>query len=172
MKNLKHQLHQKLSWIFSDNMVTLKAGEEILLEMKEDKSGRASFVLEEEKYIIRNEGFWNPNTVIVKEGKVLLVLKRNFLGSKAKIEFENGKVYTCKYKNAPLVKLSFFSKDKKEILHYRLKPKNTPKTVLSIQDDSINKHELLMLIVLGCYSFKGIVKENDSSGMIVSDTIE
>lgn len=29
-----------------------------------------------------------------------------------------------------------------------------------------------MLIVLGCYSFKGIVKENDSSGMIVSDTIE
>lgn len=90
MKNLKHQLHQKLSWIFSDNMVTLKAGEEILLEMKEDKSGRASFVLEDEKYIIRNEGFWNPNTVIVKEGKVLLIMKRNFLGSKAKIEFENG----------------------------------------------------------------------------------
>jgi len=166
MKNLKQQLNQKLSWVISDNQFSLKAADETLLDMKEDKSGRASFVLEEEKYIIHNEGFWNPSTIITKEGKQLLVLKRRFLGSKGKIEFDNGKVYSCKFKDAPLAKLTFFSKDKKEVLHYKLKPKHKPKTILSNMDDSVNKHELLMLIVLGYYSFKGIVRENEADDLL------
>ncbi len=169
MKNLKHQLNQKLTWSFSENLITLKSGDDIILEMKEEKSGKASFTLEEEKYIIHNEGFWNPNTIIVKEGKQILKMKSHFLGSKAKIEFANAKVYTCKFKNDPLVKLSFYSKDKNEVLHYKLKPKHKPKIVLNILDDSGNKQELLMLIVLGCYSFKGIVKENDTSNLITAE---
>ena len=67
----------------------------------------------------------------------------------------------------PLVNLSFFNKDEKEILYYKLEPKLKPKTVFNIIDNSINENELLMLIILGCYSFKGIVKKSDDSDLII-----
>lgn len=66
-----------------------------------------------------------------------------------------------------LVKLSFYDNNNKETLHYKLEAKLKPKTALNIIDNSVHEHELLMLIILGCYSFKGIVMENDTSDFIV-----
>ena len=167
MKNLKSLLSQKLTWTFAKKKITLKSNDETMLELKEEKSTRATFALDGKNYIIRNEGFWNAKTIIEKDGKQTLILKRNFLGSKGSIEFENGNHYSCKIKNSPLVKLSFFNKDEKEILYYKLDATLRPKTVINIVDHSINENELLMLIILGCYSFKGIVNENDNSDFIV-----
>ena len=116
---------------------------------------------------LKRQGFWNPQTIIEKEGKQVLTLKSHFLGSRGKIEFENGKTYLCKVRNSPLVTLSFFSEEEKEILNYKLEAKLKPQTVLNIFDNSINENELLMLIILGCFSFSGIVKENDASDLII-----
>ena len=167
MKKLKLLLSQSLTWTFKKNKIVLKSNDEILLELNEEKAARASFAFDGKGYIIHNEGFWNPKTIIEKEGNIVLTLKRHFLGSRGKIEFENGKTYLCKVRNAPLVKLSFFSDDEKEILNYKLEAKLKPKTVLNIIDYSINENELLMLIILGCFSFSGIVKENDASDLII-----
>jgi len=132
MKNLKSLLSQNLTWTFAKNNFILKSNDEILLELREEKSTRASFTLDSKRFIIRNEGFWNPKTIIEMEGKQLLSLKRHFLGSRGKIEFENGNLYTCKVRNSPLAKLSFFDESDKEILYYKIYPKTTPKTFFSI----------------------------------------
>jgi hypothetical protein len=42
------------------------------------------------------------------------------------------------------------------------------KTIMNIANHSINEHDLLMLIILGCYLFSGIVKENDDYVLIVT----
>lgn len=167
MKNLKSLLSQNLTWYFSKNKISLKSNGEIMVELHEEKSTRATFELNGRNYILRNEGFWNAKTIIEKDGKQMLILKRTFLGSKGKIEFDNGNHYSCKISNSPLVKLSFFNKDEKEILYYKLDATQNPKTVLNIVDHSINENELIMLIILGCYSFKGIAKENDDSDIII-----
>jgi len=167
MKNLKSLLSQNLTWTFLEKQFTLKSNEEILLELQEEKHSKASFKFDGKDYIIRNTGFWNAKTSIEREGRPMLILTRNFLGSKGNIEFDNGNLYSCKITNSPLVKLSFYDKDEKEILHYKVEPKPKPKTVLSIVDNSLAENELLMLIILGCYSFRGIVQENDDSGFII-----
>ncbi len=160
MASLKTLLSQPLSWTSHKKKLTLQSNGEVVLELKEEKSSRATFQLEGKSYLIRNEGFWNPKTVLEKEGRRLLQLKRQFLGTTGKIEFENGKQYTCKVRNAPLAKLSFFTETGKEVLHYKIEAKPKPHTVLNIIDNSINVNELLMIIVIGCYSFKGIAMED------------
>lgn len=167
MKNLELLLKQTLTWTIKKKKNILQSDNQTIIELIEDKKSRASFEFEEKNYSIRNEGFWNAKTIVEKDGKQMLVLKRNFLGSKGSIEFEKGNFYSCKIRNSPLVKLSFFNKDENEILYYKLDASLKPKTVLNIVDHSINKNELLMLIVLGCYTFKGIVEENDDSVFII-----
>lgn len=167
MKNLKSLLQQPLIWTFKKKKIILQSDNQTIIELVEEKKSRASFELDGKNYIIRNEGFWNAKTIIEKDGKQMLILKRHFLGNKGNIEFEKGNLYSCKIRNSPLVKLSFFNKDDNEILYYKLDGTLKPKTVLNIVDHSINDNELLMLIILGCYSFKGIVKENDDSDFII-----
>jgi hypothetical protein len=167
MKNLKSLLNQPLSWTFKKKKIILQSGDETIVELTEEKHSRASFELDGKKYIIRNEGFWNAKTIIEKDGKQKLILKRNFLGSKGNIEFKNGSLYSCNIRNSPLAQLSFFNSEEKEVLYYKLEATLKLKTVLNIVDHSVNENELLMLIILGCYSFKGIVKENDDSDLIV-----
>ncbi len=166
MKSLKSLLAQPLTWSFKKRKILLKSNDEVILELKEEKGTKASFELRGKKYMIRSEGFWNLKILIEKEGKHLLALNRQFLGSKATVKFANGNVYTCKVKNSPLVKLSFFTEKDEEILHYNLEPASKPKTVLTIINPAIMENELLMLIILGCYSFKGIMKENDDADFI------
>ncbi len=166
-KNLKVRLNQPLTWTFKKKKNVLKNDTETIIEMIAEKRSKASFELSGKKHFIRNDGFWNPKTIIEKDGKQLLTLKRHFLGSKGDINFEKGGAYTCKIRNSPLVKLSFFDKNGKEILNYKLEAKLKPKTVLNIINHEINETELLMLIILGCYSFKGIVQENDDMDLIV-----
>lgn len=167
MKNLKSLLNQPLTWTFKKKQIILQSGAETIIELTEEKNSKASFELDGKKYIIRNVGFWNAKTIIEKDGKQELILKRNFLGGKGSIEFKNGNLYSCKIRNSPLAQLSFFNSDEKEILYYKLDATLKPKTVLNIVDHSVNENELLMLIILGCYSFKGIVKENDDNDLIV-----
>ena len=167
MENLKSLYSQPLTWTFKNKKIILQSGTENIIELTEVKHSKASFELDGKNYSIRNEGFWNAKTIIDKEGKQSLILKRDFLGSKGRIQFENGNLYYCKISNSPLAKLSFFNKDGKEIFHYKLDATKKPRTVLKIIDNSLNQNELLMLIILGCYSFQGIVRENDDSDFLM-----
>jgi hypothetical protein len=94
-------------------------------------------------------------------------MKRNFLGSKARIELENGNQYTCEISNSPLATLTFFNNNQKEIFFYKIDITHKPETLLNIIDPSINETELLLLIILGCYSFKEIVRGSDDSDMFL-----
>ena len=167
MKNLKSLLKQPLTWTFKKKKIILQSDTATIVELIEEKHSKSSFELDGKKYQLRNIGFWNPKTIIEEDGKQLLALTRHFLGSKGSIEFENGSAYSCKVRNSPLVKLSFFDKNDKEILSYKLDASRKPRTILSILDHSINEKELLMLLILGCFSFKGIVQENDDTDLIV-----
>lgn len=148
MKNLKSLLRQPLTWTFKKKKIILQSDNETIIELVEEKHSKAFFELEGKNYTIRNEGFWNAKTIIKKDDKQILILKRHFLGSRGSIEFDKGNIYSCKIRNSPLVKLSFFNKDEREILYYKLEATLKPKTVLNIVDYSINEHELLMLIWL------------------------
>lgn len=166
MKKLKLLLSQSPTWKFSKNKTTLTSNDEMIVELKKVKHSKATFELDDKEYVIKNEGFWNPKTLIENNGKQILVLKRHFLGMKGEIEFENGKKYLYKIKNSPLIKLTFLTENNKEILYYKLDGNLKPKTIISITDLTINEKELLLLIILGCHSFKGIIKENDDADFI------
>ncbi len=167
MKQLKSLLQQPLVWKFKKKKSVLESGGEPLIEMIDEKISKSIFEWNGKEYSIRNEGFWRPRTVIKKEGDVLLTLTRHSFGSKGTITFANGSVYTCKIKNSPLVQLSFFDAQDKECLNYKLDANAKPKTVMNIPDTSVDETELLMLVILGCFSFKGIAMENEDSNLLL-----
>ena len=65
-------------------------------------------------------------------GREVLVLRRNFLGMSGEIEFSNGDINSFKVKNPPLVELSFYTEDKREVLSYGLDKSAKPEAVISI----------------------------------------
>jgi hypothetical protein len=166
MKSLNALLSQPLTWSFKKRTIVLKSNNKAILELKELKPSKASFDFRGKKYVIRTEGFWNPKLLVEKEGKQILSLNREFLGGNATIKFTTGNLYYCTVKNDPLVKLSFFTEKEQEVLHYGLEAASRPKTILTITNTQIPANELLMLILLGCYSFKGIFIEHDATGVI------
>lgn len=167
MKNLKSLLHQPLTWSFVKRKMILSSNDQVIIELNEEKMTRASFELNHKSYVLRNEGFWNPKTIIEKDGVQIMILKRRFLGGKGEIEFANGGRYIAKVRNAPLVTLSFYTTDGKEILNYKLETKLKPVTRLNILDHSVNENELLMLTILGAFSFKGVVIEHETSDLVI-----
>ena len=159
MKKLKQQLSNKLTWTFSESLISMKSCQEPLLELIEESSTLSRFSWEANNYIIRNEGIWSQRILIERDNKTELTFSREFLESKAKIEFENEKTYFCRSKGNATLKLSIYNKDKKSVLYYKLKPLKATKLSLHIEDFGSNKNELMLLVVLGCYIVNGLLKE-------------
>lgn len=161
---------RSLYWNYDKETFSLRCGDETILDLKEEKHNFASFHYNDLKYQIKNEGFWNPRTIIKNDTTQVLELRRHFLGTKGEIIFNNGQTYICKIKNSPLVKLSFFTADEKELLSFNLKTSlkpNAVKTIMDVNPDIIPQDEMIMLIALGCFSFKGISMENQDSDFII-----
>ncbi len=157
----------RYSWAIDKRKATLlKDGKEHLV-LEEEKRGRSTFTYRNARYTLQNEGFWNPRTIIEANGEQVLQLKRHFLGSKATIEFADATKYQCKVRNAPLVKLIFENAQGEPILSYRLDAALRPRTVLEVNNGKLPGDRLVLLLVLGFHAFKGVVKENDDSDLIV-----
>jgi hypothetical protein len=170
METSKLQNTGEFKWIAEGKNFFLKSNENTVLELTDEKSTKASFEWDTKTYKIQNEGFWNPITTIKHEDNKLLNLRRNFLGNKGTIEFASGNQYTCIIKNSPLVNLIFMTESGKEFLSYEIKATlnpNSVQSILTVLPNSISREELILLIVLGFYSFKGIIIENQTSDLII-----
>lgn len=166
MENLKSLLTQSPYWTFSKNKITLQAGNEFIVEIVEHEPESTTFVLEDKQYSIQKHGLWNPVTLIQKEGNTVLELRNQLFGNKGKAEFNGGRIYPYKIVNTPLATLSFSQTDGRDVLSYKIEATGnqaSTRLVMNLHDTGIPDEDLLMLIILGCYTFKDIVKENVDS---------
>ncbi|MFI5219938.1 MAG: hypothetical protein ACHQNT_10655 [Bacteroidia bacterium] len=165
-------IQNSMTWQFKKKKVFLKKNNKVIIELKTGKKKRASFKWKDKAYTIRNRGFWNPVTVLEEGNKQVLILKRFFRDNKAFIEFENGNRYLCKSQNPLFVKLSVYSNDRKEIIRYKLNSKSKASMHLNTHADAIPETDLIFLIVLSCFVFMGILKENntDVDSVVFSNT--
>ncbi len=161
MKNLNYLLNQPLTWTINKKQTILQSDAETIIELTEDRNAKVFFMFDGKKYTIQNKGFGYVHIILERYGEQMVIMKIKFPGSNGTIKLKNENLYSCKITNTPVVKLSFFNGDEKEILYYKLDATENPKPILNIVDHSINEYDLLMLIILGCYSFMGIVKENE-----------
>lgn len=153
-------INSSVTWEFKKKKAFLKNDNNVILELKTGKKKRATFKWEEKIYTIRNNGFWNPVTILEYEGKKVIALKRFFRTNKAFIESENGKKYLCRTQNAVFVKLAIHSADRKEIFSYKLISKYKASMQLNMDNADLPESDLVFLIVLGCFVFRGIIREN------------
>ena len=153
-------------WEFSKDSATLKSKDELIVELKDEKGANASFNLDEKNYLIKNIGFWKAKTIIECNGEIVLSLNRSFLGSKGTIDFTGGAKYECKIHNTPLVTLTFITAEGQKVVSYRLDTSSKPKTTMEINPDIESANDLLMLIILGCFTFKGVTIENTEADFI------
>ncbi|HKR03240.1 MAG TPA: hypothetical protein VJY62_01285 [Bacteroidia bacterium] len=153
-------INSSVTWEFKKKKAFLKNDNEVIVELKSDKKKCAGFKWEDKTYTIRNRGFWNPLTVLENEEKKIMSLKRFFRTNKAFIEFENGNKYLCRTQNAVFVKLAVYSPDRKEIIRYKLISKYKASMQLNMDNADLPDSDLIFLIVLGCFVFRGIIREN------------
>lgn len=163
---MKPFIASELFWEFSKDSATLKSKDELIVELKDEKGANASFNLDEKNYLIKNIGFWKAKTIIESGGKIILSLSSSFLGSKGTIEFANGAKYQCKVHNSPLVTLTFITAEGQKVVSYRLDSSSKAKTTMEINPDIELSVDLLMLIILGCFTFKGVTIESTEADFI------
>jgi hypothetical protein len=159
MKTLKSLLSNSITWSFADGARVLKSDDEIILKLIPEKSGRCYFELNGEYYVIHTEGLWNSKTVIKKDDKQLMILRRNASGGNGKLEFSNGRLHVNKIRNSFFEQLLFLSDSGNRILKYDLQPKLKQKTILEIFEKLMDTNEFIMAVVLGFYSFKKVINE-------------
>ena len=160
MDNIMGYLQTPLTWEFKKKKAFLKSDNKTILELKTGKR-RASFDLDDKTYVIRNKGFWNPSTVIVEDKKTIAMLKRFFRSHTAWIDFLHGSKYLIRCKNAVFIKLSIYSEDHKEIVRYKLISKYKAAMNLYANNSEIPGMDIVFLMILGCFIFRGIIKENE-----------
>lgn len=153
-------------WKISGSTAMLYAGETLLLELHDESSKRTTFKWNDKVLAIKNEGLWNPKVVVSDEDNVIAMLKRFLFKSKAEISFGNDVRYYCKIKNTPLVTFVFYDLKGEKVLHYKIDASVKPKSLVKIFDNSLPEDELVMLLAIGFYTFKNIVKENDDANLI------
>jgi hypothetical protein len=170
MENLTTVLRPPFVWTFQKEKAILQSNAETLLELRDEKATQASFTFGGSSYRIRKEGFWNPKTRVDRDGQTLLTFKHNFLGRDGTVQFEEGRQYLFKIRNAPLVTLTFHSADEKQVLHYQLEGCTNPNSVnpkMTVFPHALPASDLLLLMVLGCFVFKGYMQESSEMDLIV-----
>jgi|GEM_PF-1124580 len=165
MDNPVNNTETPFTWEFRKNKSFLKNGDTIILALKPGKKKSAEFDWENKKYRIRNRGFWNPVTDVEEDGKKIASLRRTFRPGRTFIQFEEGNRYTCKAQNAVLVKFVVYSDDHKELIRYKLISKYKASMHLDFHQADIPQKELIILITLSCFVFRGILKENDFASL-------
>lgn len=155
-------------WLLDKRKASLLKNDTELLVLIQEKGGRGTFTYKNARYVVHDEGFWNPKTIMEGNGEQVLVMKRHFLGSKASIEFATGATFHCKVRNAPLVKLTFLSTEGDPVLSYKLDAAMRPRTVLEVTNEKLPGDQLVLLLVLGFHVFKGVIKENDDAGFVLT----
>ncbi|MEO5569402.1 MAG: hypothetical protein ABIT08_12795 [Bacteroidia bacterium] len=152
-------LQTPLTWEFKKKKAFLKSDNKTILELRTGKK-RSSFELDKKTYDIRNKGFWNPSTAIVKDKKTVVMLKRFFRSHAAWIDFLHGSKYLIRCKNEVFIKLSIYSADHIEIVRYKLISKYKASMNLYVNSANIPEMDKVFLMILGCFIFRGIIKEN------------
>jgi len=103
MKSLFELLSQQPYWEYDEKKLVLKSAEDKIVSLHIDKHGKqALFKLHDDEYEIRREGFWQRQVIIFKREKPILILRPQFWGSMALIEFFKGNRYELKLKNEPV----------------------------------------------------------------------
>ncbi len=157
-----------LQWIRERDTCLLKDQETVLIDLRLQHGGNASFFIQQKKYNITRKGFWMPVYHLVQNNEPVLKMIHSFWGSNAKIVFEDGSTYSMEYKNRNGLQIIFLD-GKQEILSYG--------TVLNEKQPILSFHigiamedaeKLLQLAALGMTIATCIFKENSSDDAIIT----
>jgi len=173
MDNIISYLQSPLTWEFKKKKAFLKSDKKTILELRTGRK-RASFDLDKKTYDIRNKGFWNSSTIIEEDKETVAMLKRFFRNHAAWIDFLHGSKYFIKCKNDVFIKLSIYSSDHKEIMRYKLISKYKASMNLFVNSTKIPDMDKVFLMILGCFIFRGIIKENkitDLESIVFSNAV-
>ena len=146
-------------WEFKKRKSLFKNTNETMIEIRNGKK-RATIKSVDQLYTIRNKGFWNPTSIIENDKQIIAQLKRTMGSNKVLVIFENGETYYLKSKNAVFVKLSIYSSNQQEIACYKLISKYKAHLNIDKTATDVNESDLLLLIALGCFVFRGVINEN------------
>lgn len=159
MNNISDFMQTPIYWEFKKKKALLKSNATDIVSARITKR-RVSFLFAEKKYSIKNNGFYRPITIIKEGKKITGQLKHFFRGNTGMLELTGGNKYYIKYQNAVFVKLSIYSSENKELIRYKLISKKKASVHIHNKQITIPEHDLILLLVLGCFFFKGILIEN------------
>lgn len=152
------RVRSEFSWEYHERGGVLRENGAALLEMSYGQGGATYFSSGLERWTVRDRGFWNPCTEVMMQDHMVAELVRPFFGSKARITIGD-RSYFCRVSNAPLVRLTMHNMGGVEILGYSLKAAPHPVCVFEVRNTWTLRAHLLLLIMLGQHTFRGVRSE-------------
>ncbi len=115
--------------------------------------------MNEIRYEIHREGFWNQRYIVTKDGKEEATLSHNFWGSKGRIQFAEGITFCSDYKYKNILTLRFLDGES-EILRYHVEGDSGKQFAeFSLGIAIVDAEKLLLMTALGMVMFLNIFNE-------------
>ena len=123
------------------------------------------------RWEIRGKGFWWPQVVIKEKSKVLLTQKNiGFWGVKNEVLVDN-RIYTATTKQATLYNVSYTNAGGGAVVSYALTAAKRKAAVnFTINAGDTPEQDVLLLFVLGYYTMRAVILENNAATDGVSAT--
>jgi hypothetical protein len=148
MNSLKSITSSRITCNFENEKHILQVNDQTLIELKKLSGSKSIFEMDDEKYVVRKDGFLNPVILIERYGTPLIVLKWIKERREAKIEFrENNSFLIMTVKENDHLFL-FYNSGGAEILRFSPEHKIRIKTVLRLLECEVNETQFLMLFVI------------------------
>jgi hypothetical protein len=149
---------KNLSWKKTGDAYYLASPSEEFVKLLYE-ANKIVFWTNEEVYEVRRSGLWNQRYTVCKNNQEVVSVSHNFWGSKGKISFSDGTLFTSEYKYKNTLTLRFLDRES-EILSYHVGMEDGKrKTVFNLGVALVDAERLLLLATLGMVMFLNIFNE-------------
>lgn len=153
---------KNLTWIQEDEKWRLKNDEAILVDVTINLASTSTFSIEHKQYQVVKKGFFSPVYIVQSNEGDILNLSHSFWGSKGRIVFNDGAIYSCDYKYKGGFKMHFMDGDNNILSYARAIENKKTVPAFSIGISMVDAEKLLILSALGLILLQSLFMEDSS----------
>lgn len=147
------------TWHFHESSAQLESSASRLLEIQYRADGMNEAIFEQVTWQLLDQRFWEPSTVILRNGIFHAVLSRPLGNNRAVLTIVDGDRYHFKFIPGSTPRLSLVNGMGREVMVQRAVGPDLSEAELRIHRERVPRGDLAALILMAGHAFHGLMRE-------------
>lgn len=148
-------------WHFTIEQARLESDSAALIHLQRNQEGIKEAVHEQIIWHVLDNGFWEPSTIILRNGTAYAVLSRPIGNGRAVLTIVDGDRYHFKLIQGPSPRLSLVNGMGREVMVQRALGIDLASAELRIHRERVPRGDLVPLILMAGHAFHGLMCERN-----------